>query len=143
MMLRSTVCRMILVQFAGKTRLWRFFKLQFGVWAGHWSINKRIFRFCIRIDLSKDIKKSVNREEVIEDFLFAAYLVCKVLTFLKHRGFIALPITNGFNLSLPAALTARKTISANCSDFLWEQKSIFTLEKLLEINLLLKSTNKD
>ena len=34
-------------------------------------------------------------------------------------------------------------ISANCSDFLRKLKSIFTPEKLFEINLPLKSTNKD
>lgn len=46
---------------------------------------------CILEDIHRDLKKNLNNEEIIHDFLFIAYLVYlvgRVCTFVgKHHGF--------------------------------------------------------
>lgn len=100
----------MLVVFGG--RKISFIDLSPGIlgWAGQLSIIKATFLFSRKNRASRFNIHRVKISAVIHAFLFAVYSTGSIFTFLKHRGFKNLPMTNKGSLSEPSELHPTSTV---------------------------------
>ena len=86
-------------------------------WAAQLSHNIAKFRFFALIVLSRCLSQSFQMSPVIHAFPLALYSTGRVFTFLKHLGFLLLPITGGLSFSLPSMLYAKSRVMRSFATF--------------------------
>ena len=99
------------VVFGGRKSILMFVSWMSG-WAPQLSTNSKMCRPCRCILLFSLSNHSLNKEEVIQAFLFARYVIGRAALSIprKQRGFSDFPMTSGFSLS-PAAEQANSTVT--------------------------------